>query len=239
MSKLTQGTHVFFLDDTGTTPEIVKVQKATSFNPGGDPATEHDDTNLDSEEMEYIAGMRQPGSASLGIRPDPGEDSHLTMWNISRRLPSPALKWVVGWSDGDIKPRIGQGVASVSVSAGGSGYASGTTTVTFSDPEDASGVTATGVATVVDGEVTEILVTDPGTGYTAAPSVTVAGDGTGATATATLGDYSFVLPTTRTWFTMAGYIADFPFDFQTNALVESEVSIRRTGGAKWHKKEAS
>lgn len=238
MSKLTQGTHVFFLDDTGATPEVVKVAKATSFNPGGDPASEHDDTNLDSEEMEYIAGMRQPGTGSLGIRPDPEQDSHLTMWNISRMLPSPALKWVVGWSDGDIKPRAGQGVDSVAVGAGGTGYASGTTTVTFSDPEDAAGVTATGIATVVDGAVTEVIVTDPGTGYTAAPTVTIAGDGTGATATATLGAYDFVLPDTRTWFTMSGYISDFPFDFQTNTLVESEVSIRRTGGAKWYKKAA-
>ena len=91
---------------------------------------------------------------------------------------------------------------------------------------------------MVSGAVTEVTITDPGTGYTAAPTVTIGGDGTGATATATLGDYSFVLPNSRTWFTMGGYISDFPFDFQTNALVESEVSIRRTGGARWIKKAA-
>ena len=238
MSKLTQGTHIFFLNTTGQTPEVVKVDCATSFNPGGDPAGELDDTCLDSNEMEYVAGMRNPGTASLGIRPDGDYDSHMTMWNLSRMNPSPAMDWAVGWSDGKATPGIAQGVGSVAVDAGGSGYSSGTTTVTFSDPEDADGRTATGIATVVGGAVTDITVTDPGTGYTAAPTVTIGGDGTGATATATLGDYSFVLPTSRTWFTMGGYISDFPFDFQTNALVESEVSIRRTGGARWIKKAA-
>lgn len=226
------------MNDTGETPEVVKVEKATSLNPGGDPAGEYDDTNLDSEEMEYIAGMRNPGTASLGLRSDPEKASHITMWNLSRMNPSPALNWVVGWSDGTVKPRIAQGVGSVSVDVGGSGYADGTTTVTFSDPEDADGRTAAGVATVVDGSVTDITITDAGSGYTASPTVTISGDGTGATATATLGDYDFVLPNTRTWFTMSGYISDFPFDFQTNALVESEVSIRRTGGARWIKKGA-
>lgn len=238
MSKLTQGTHVFFLDTTGQTPEVVKVACATSFNPGGDPAGEHDDTCLDSNEMEYIAGMRNPGTASLGLRPDPERDSHLTMWNLSRMNPSPKLAWAVGWSDGDVKPRFGQGVGAVTISAGGSGYENAT--VEFSDPEDADGVTATGVATVVNGEVTDIIITDPGSGYAAAPTVSItdSASGTGATATATLGDYGFVLPGSRTWFTMSGYISDFPFDFQTNALVEAEVSIRRTGGAQWHKKAA-
>jgi hypothetical protein len=241
MSKLTQGTHVFFLDTTGQTPEVVKVACATSFNPGGDPAGELDDTCLDSDQMEYKAGMRNPGTASLGIRPDGEYDSHMTMWNLSRLNPSPTLDWVVGWSDDTVLPRFGQEVGAVTVGDGGSGYDQSTTTVTFSDPEDEAGEAATGTVTVVDGAVTAITVTNPGSGYTAAPDVTItdSGAGTGATATATLGDYGFVLPDTRTWFAMSGYISDFPFDFQTNALVESEVSIRRTGGARWVKKAAA
>lgn len=240
MSKLTKGTHVFFLNTTGQAPEVVKVACATSFNPGGDPAGELDDTCLDSEQMEYKAGMRNPGTASLGIRPDGEYDSHMTMWNLSRLTPSPTLDWVVGWSDGTVKPRFAKGVGSVAVDAAGSGYSQSTTTVSFSAPDDADGRNATGLVTVVSGEVTEIIVTDPGTGYTSAPDVTISdsGSGAGASATATLGDYGFVLPDSRTWFTMGGYISDFPFDFQLNALVESEVSIRRTGGARWIKKAA-
>ncbi|AOY88653.1 phage tail protein [Marinobacter salinus] len=237
-SKLTQGTHVYFLDETGGAPAIVQVMKATAFNPGGDPAGELDDTSLESDEMEYIAGMRNPGNATLGIRPDPEQASHMAMWDLSRMDPSPSVKWAVGWSDGTVKPRFGQQVGSVSVGAGGTGYTAGTTTVTFAAPADADGITATGTPTIVGGVVTDIVITNPGSGYATAPDVTIAdsGTGVGATATATLGDYGLVLPDTRTWFTMGGYISDFPFDFQTNALVEAQISIRRTGGATWQKK---
>lgn len=240
MSKLTQGTHLYFLNTSGETPEVVKVDCATSLNPGSDPIGEIDDTCLESNEMEYLAGMRNPGSATVGLRPDGDYDSHITMWNLSRMDPSPKMDWAVGWSDGTVKPRFGQGVESVAVSEGGTGYDQATTTVTFSDPEDSAGKTATGTVTVVNGAVTDITVTDPGSGYTAAPDVTItdSGAGTGATATATLGDYGFVLPNTRTWFVYHGYISDFPFDFQTNSTVAGDMSIRRSGGAKWIKKGA-
>lgn len=48
----------------------------------------------------------------------------------------------------------------------------------------------------------------------------------------------FVLPTSRTWFTFSGYIADFPFDFSRDTVVTSQVSIQRSGGAVWIKKAA-
>lgn len=81
-------------------------------------------------------------------------------------------------------------VDSVTVTAPGSGYASGTTKVEFSAPQIPGGVTATGNAVIAAGEVTAINVTNPGTGYTNAPTVTVSntgsGAGSGATATATI-----------------------------------------------------
>lgn len=160
MSKLTKGTHIYFLDDTGSEPAIVKVECATSFNPGGDPAGEIDNTCLDSETMKYVAGMRDPGSATLGIRPDPDSESHMTMFSISRMDPSPELQWFVGWSDGTDAPTLGS-----------------------------------------NGDVD--------------------------------------LPDTRTWTTMPGYISDYPFDFQVNALVTGDVSIKRTGGLNWIKKAAA
>ena len=46
----------------------------------------------------------------------------------------------------------------------------------------------------------------------------------------------FVLPTSRTWFTFEGYIADFPFDFASNTVVTTAVSIQRSGGSAWIKK---
>lgn len=46
----------------------------------------------------------------------------------------------------------------------------------------------------------------------------------------------FVLPTTRTWFTFSGYVADFPFDFSQNTVVKSDISVQRSGGSSWVKK---
>ena len=74
-------------------------------------------------------------------------------------------------------------VASGTVTAGGSGYSSAT--VTFS-AAPAGGITATGTATISGGAVSAIVITNPGNGYTAAPTITIGGDGSGATATATL-----------------------------------------------------
>lgn len=76
-------------------------------------------------------------------------------------------------------------VASVNVSAGGTGYT--TATVTFSAPP-AGGVTATGTAVINgSGVITGVTVVNAGSGYTTAPTVTIAGDGADAVATAVLG----------------------------------------------------
>lgn len=77
------------------------------------------------------------------------------------------------------------GLASVTVTAPGSGYVQATTTVTITG----GGGTGAKARAVVDstGKVTSIVVTTPGYGYTAAPTVTITGAGTLATATAVLG----------------------------------------------------
>jgi len=59
-------------------------------------------------------------------------------------------------------------------------------------------------------------------------------DGTAAPDVDSAGD--FVLPDSRTWFVFEGYISDFPFDFSQNAVVTSNISIQRSGGASWVKK---
>ena len=155
MSKLTQGTQIYFVDpDTG---DVVTVQCATTFTPGGAPADQIEDTCLESFDRTYQPGLRTPGQASIGLNADPENASHIRMHELSETNPPPELKWVVGWSDG-----------------------------------------------------------------TAAPTVDSAGD--------------FDLPTTRTWFTFHGYISDFPFDFQQNTVVTSNVTVQRSGGSAWVKK---
>ena len=74
-------------------------------------------------------------------------------------------------------------VASVAITAGGTGYSSAPT-VTFSAPPN--GTTATGTATISAGAVTGVSITNAGTGYVAAPTITFGGPGSSAAATATL-----------------------------------------------------
>ncbi len=81
------------------------------------------------------------------------------------------------------------GVDNVTVGAGGTGYLA--PVVTFDLPNLPTGVQATGSATIdATGVITAIDVLNPGSGYTAAPGITItdAGNaGAGATATSTIG----------------------------------------------------
>lgn len=106
MSKLTQGTEIYFLDDQGSDPVVVKVQCPTAFNPGGNPADQLDDTCLDAVSRAYKSGLRTPGQASLNINADPENESHTRMHEFSEMNPSPELKWAVGWSDGTAAPTV-------------------------------------------------------------------------------------------------------------------------------------
>lgn len=239
MSVLTQGTHVFVIDESGQTPAVLRIRRATTFNPGGDPADQIEDTALEDFERQYKSGLRTPGQATMGLNADPKIDSHVKLYDFSRENPAPTLKWAIGWADGDAPPAVGNVVGSVTIDAAGSGYTN--PTVEFGDPDHPDGKKAEGVAVVSGGAITGITITDPGSGYDSAPTVTISdsGSGNGATATASLGGADFVLPDTRTWFTYQGYISDFPFDFTQNSVVSSELTIQRSGGSRWVKKAQS
>lgn len=80
---------------------------------------------------------------------------------------------------------LSSGVTSITVTAGGSGYATAPT-VNITDPEGiGSGATAT--ATISGGVVTAVTVTSAGTGYQVTPTIEfVSATGTGAAATAAI-----------------------------------------------------
>ena len=89
------------------------------------------------------------------------------------------------FTDGTNSYRQGTGVLSISVTNQGNGYTSAT--VSIAAPSQAYGTTASAtVGTYSGGKITSILVTDAGSGYTTTPAVTITGDGTNATAVATL-----------------------------------------------------
>lgn len=87
-----------------------------------------------------------------------------------------------GGSGAQATAALSAGVASVTMSVGGSGYSSTSPpTVTFSG--DGSG--AAGFAVIRDGLVTDVTVTNPGSGYSVAPTINFnGGSGSGAVATA-------------------------------------------------------
>ena len=79
----------------------------------------------------------------------------------------------------------GESVASVTVVAGDSaGYVAGDT-VAFSAPGLTNGVTATGTLVLTSGAVTGVTVTNPGSGYLTAPTLTIT-TSTGTQTTLTL-----------------------------------------------------
>jgi hypothetical protein len=85
--------------------------------------------------------------------------------------------------DGVVATRQAGNVRAITISAGGTGYTSATAIVTG---PDWGGSLPTLITQVAGGAVTGITVVDGGSGYSTAPTVTIIGDGVGATATATV-----------------------------------------------------
>jgi len=109
MSILSQGTNVYVLDPNDGTPAVMRIECATSLSPGGDPADQIEDTCLEAFERSYKAGLRTPGQATMGINADPDNESHLTLYGLSRENPAPVLKFAIGWSDGTDAPTLNVG----------------------------------------------------------------------------------------------------------------------------------
>jgi phage tail sheath protein FI len=78
------------------------------------------------------------------------------------------------------------GVQGLTIANAGDDYTDGTHAITATG---GGGTGFAGTATVVDGSITEVEITDPGSGYTSAPSIvlTALGAGSGGSITATVG----------------------------------------------------
>lgn len=85
---------------------------------------------------------------------------------------------------GDTGSWIDDGIVSVAVSNGGTGYTSAPTVAITGT----GGAGATATATVVNGVVTAVTITNPGSGYETASVAFSGGGGSGAAATANIGD---------------------------------------------------
>ena len=107
----------------------------------------------------------------------------IVQWKNERILIIDPAKGYKTWDGTDLVD-IGS-VASVTINDGGSNYTN--VTVTFSAPDQTGGVQATGEAVTLANTIAQILVTEAGTGYTAAPSITITdAGGSNANATCTI-----------------------------------------------------
>ena len=109
MSILSQGTQIYALVPplSGTGPmTVMEIECATSFDPGGSPAEQVEDTCLSAEERSYKKGLRTPGQASLGLNADPNNASHIRLHQLSEAEGDTSVDWAVGWSDGTAAPTL-------------------------------------------------------------------------------------------------------------------------------------
>lgn len=108
MSIKTQGTKLYFVDPEDDT--VHGVDCMTSFNPGGAPADQLEDTCMEdtSGVRSYKPGLRTPGQGSLVLNADPSNASHIRLFELSQGDVE-NLQWALGWSDGTAAPT---GVAS-------------------------------------------------------------------------------------------------------------------------------
>jgi hypothetical protein len=161
---------------------------------------------------EYVLGFQDDGSAqyvnittgALGNIAPANTFSNsgvmITQWKNERALIIDPNTGYKTWDGVDLHD-IGS-VNNVIINDGGSNYTAANTTVAFSAPDQANGVQATAEVVIVANAVSEILVTEAGTGYTSAPTVTVTGDGSNANVTCTILDQNGIDVATfsgRTW----------------------------------------
>ena len=235
----TAGTDAFILVASETNPgkcEVVDLGCVTSLDPGADSSDQIETTCLRDKTRRYVAGLTTPGQGSINLNADPQSPSHLELFELSKT--KEIIKFAIGWSDGTSKPTVTQkgGISAVNVTNGGSGYTTAPTVALTGG----GGTGATATATVAGGKITGFVITNPGSGYTSAPTVGLTGAGTGGAATAVVAaSCEFNVPTNRTWNTFEGYVSGFPFNFALNSVVQSAVSIQRSGEAFWYPKVAA
>jgi len=171
-------------------------------------------TSVNINNTEYILAFQDDGraqyvnvgSGSVGNIANAGTFSNTgvmaTQWKNERALIIDPNNGYKTWDGTDLHD-IGS-VNSIVINNGGSGY-NANTTVTFGSPNQANGIQATGEVIVTANAVSEIVVTEAGTGYTSAPTVTITGSGSNANVTCTILDQNGIDVAT---FSGRSWIAD-------------------------------
>jgi len=110
MSTLTKGTQVFVIDpDAVAGSNVVRIPGLTQFNPGGAPAEQIDDTDLEDLAKKFKKGMRTPGQATGQVKADPAVEAHIRLAEMADEDDERNFTFVIGWSDGTALPTFAAG----------------------------------------------------------------------------------------------------------------------------------
>jgi hypothetical protein len=89
MGILAQGTQLFMVDPENS--QVTEIECINTFNAGGNPADQLDDSCLSDTTRRFKKGMRTPGQATAGLKPDPANASHVRPLN-SLRATTPTIR---------------------------------------------------------------------------------------------------------------------------------------------------
>lgn len=114
--------------------------------------------------------LDNPQVQADGFEREPALGNFTSLYKLKAVCNFEFLGWVLNCLCGG-STIVGNGVASIPTGTGGTGYTGGATVAIGAPP--AGGVQATATATVAGGIITGYVITNPGEGYTSAPTVTV------------------------------------------------------------------
>jgi len=114
----TKGTRLYFAVDGS---EILKVACATGIQGLGGPGTQINQTCLDSEEMEYFKGMKDPAQVTVPVNFIPRSAAHQALQDLDES--GDIVSWMIVLSDQDDAP--------VTLDSDGALASPGPTTVEF------------------------------------------------------------------------------------------------------------
>lgn len=104
---LTQGTHLYVVDTSDSTPKIAKVDCIASISGiGGGSKNKIKTTRLsDKGSNRYVSGLSDPSAISVPYMFDTTANNH----RLFEKLKGQTVKWLICLSDGDDEPELTDG----------------------------------------------------------------------------------------------------------------------------------
>lgn len=108
MSVKTQGTELFFADNSAAIPAMVKMEAPTGITGLGGAADPIDVTDLDvTTDRQYARGLSSPGQVSVPFIMKPTAASQKRLFEL--KASGETLNWLVCLSDGSVDPTYAAG----------------------------------------------------------------------------------------------------------------------------------